>query len=322
MRDDDPPELVTIGESMLRLTPVDGSPLERAGRLDVDVAGAESNVAVAFARLGHRAAWVSRLPKTALGRLVASRIGEHGVDLSRVLWADRGSRLGIYYFESKIPPRPGRVIYDRADSAFARIDPDEVDWDFVGSARRLHLTGITPALGPACRELVERALEVARRRGQAVSFDLNYRTTLWEPQTAAPALTDLLKGVGLLFASSRDARSLFGLDGTGEQQAAELARRLRVQLVVVTCAENGAAAWDGRGHRVQAFRSVEVDRIGRGDAFVAGFLHRIGEGNTDEALRYGSALAALKQTYRGDFVWATPDELEAVVRSDEHEVER
>src|SRR5919204_1373052 len=161
-------DLVTIGETMLRLATPVGVPLERATELEVEVAGAESNVAVAFSRLGYRTGWVSRLPANAMGRLVVNRILEHRVDVSRVLWADRASRLGLYYLEASAPPRPGRVIYDRADSAFAQIDPDEVDWQYVAGARRLHLTGITPVLSPSCLALVRRALAEAKKAGQSV----------------------------------------------------------------------------------------------------------------------------------------------------------
>ena len=316
-------DLVTIGETMLRLATPVGVPLERATELEVEVAGAESNVAVAFSRLGYRTGWVSRLPANAMGRLVVNRILEHRVDVSRVLWADRASRLGLYYWEANAPPRPGRVIYDRADSAFARIDADEVDWHYVRSARWLHLTGITPVLSDSCRRLVERALGQARRAGQAVSFDLNYRATLWPADEAAASFREMLEGVRVLFVSSRDTKTLFGLDTSPEQQATELAKRFQAEVVAVTLGSNGAVACEnGRLHRVQAFQSTEIDRLGRGDAFVAGFLHGMEKGGAEAALSYGAALAALKQTYRGDIAWTTAEELEAVVNSSERQIER
>ncbi len=316
-------DLVTIGETMLRLATPVGVPLERATQLEVEVAGAESNVAVAFSRLGYRTGWVSRLPANAMGRLVLNRILEHRVDVSRVLWADRASRLGLYYWEANAPPRPGRVIYDRADSAFARIAADEVDWDYVRSARWLHLTGITPVLSDSCRRLVERALDEARRAGQTVSFDLNYRATLWPAGEAAASFRAMLEGVRVLFVSSRDTKTLFGLDTSPEQQATELAKRFQAAVVAVTLGPDGAVACEnGRLHRVRAFQSTEIDRLGRGDAFVAGFLHGMEKSGAEAGLRYGAALAALKQTYRGDIAWTTADELEAVVNSGERQIER
>jgi 2-dehydro-3-deoxygluconokinase len=316
-------DLVTIGETMLRLGAPVGESLERAAQLDVEIAGAESNVAVAFSRLGHRAGWVSRLPANALGRLVVNRIREHGVDTSRVLWADRAARLGLYFWESNTRPRTGRVIYDRLDSAFARIDPEQVDWDYVETARRLHLTGITPVLSEACRRLVKRALGVARAAGQVVSFDINYRSSLIPAPEAAATFEELLHGIDVLFASARDASTVFGLNASPEEQAGGLARRFGARVVVLTMGGEGAAALeDGHFHRAPALQGVEVDRIGRGDAFVAGFLHGTETGGAEQGLHYGTALAALKQTYRGDLVWTTAEELNTLVEADERELER
>jgi 2-dehydro-3-deoxygluconokinase len=315
-------DLATIGESMLRLMAPAGQSLEAASHLDIAVAGAESNVAVALSRLGHATGWVSSLPDNALGRLVANRIREHGVDTSRVRWEDGSARLGIYYWEDAAPPRPGRVIYDRADSAFARTKPDELDWDYVGAARRLHLTGITPALSSSCLETVTRALRVARARRRSVSFDVNYRATLWSAAEAAATLAELVHGVDVLFSSSRDAARLFGAKGAPEEQAAGLARRFDCPLVVVTCGADGAAAWDGRPHRIRALRAEEVDPIGRGDAFVAGFLHGVDLAGTAAALRYAAAAAALKQTFRGDLLWATAAEVDAALEPDRIAIER
>lgn len=316
-------DLVTIGETMLRLATPVGTPLERATELQVEVAGAESNVAVAFSRLGYRTGWISRLPAHALGRLVVNRIAEHRVDVSRTVWAERTDRLGIYYWEANAPPRPGRVIYDRADSAFARIDADDVDWAYVRNARWLHLTGITPILSDSCRRLVLRALEEARGSGQAVSFDLNYRASLWPAAQAAASLSEMLEGIRVLFTSSRDAKALFGLDSSPEQQAVDLAKRFKAEIVAVTLGAEGAVACEnGRSNRVRAFPSTEIDRLGRGDAFVAGFLHGMETKGLEGALRYGAALAALKQTYRGDLAWTTGEELEAMVNLSERQIER
>jgi 2-dehydro-3-deoxygluconokinase len=316
------PDVVTIGETMLRLMAPAGQSLEAVSHLDIAVAGAESNVAVALSRLGHSSGWVSSLPDNALGRLVANRIREHGVDISRVRWVDSGARLGIYYWEDAAPPRSGRVIYDRADSAFARTRPDEIDWDYVGSAQRLHLTGITPALSPSCLEIVVHALRVARARRRSTSFDVNYRATLWPASEAATTLAELVQSVDVLFSSSRDAERLFGAGGAPEEQAAWLAQRFDCPLVVVTAGAEGAAAWDGRPHRVEALRAAQVDPVGRGDAFVAGFLHGIDLADTVEALRYATTVAGLKQTFRGDLLWATTAEVDALLKSDPAGIER
>jgi 2-dehydro-3-deoxygluconokinase len=139
----------------------------------VQLGGAEANVMAAAARLGLRTAWISAVPDNAWGHRVRRELGAHGVDCSYLV-TTAGARLGVYFVEHGAPPRPTRVLYDRRDSAFARLAPEEIDWEPVRRARLVHLTGITPALGPWPRALVERAL----REAPAVSFDVNYRATL------------------------------------------------------------------------------------------------------------------------------------------------
>src|SRR5205814_9072478 len=178
-----------------------------------------------------------------------------------------------HYWEANAAPRPGRVIYDRADSAFAHIEADDVDWAYVRSARWLHLTGITPVLSDSCRRLVERALDEARRSGQAVSFDLNYRATLWPAEEAAQSFHEMLEGVHVLFVSSRDSKTLFGLDSSPEQQATDLAKRFHAEVVAVRVGAQGAGAWESGGIRgTTAVDSSAIDGLGTRDAALAGVL--------------------------------------------------
>lgn len=316
------PEVVTIGETMLRFTPEPGSSLEQADTYRVDAGGAESNVAVALARLGRQSAWISRLPSTPLGRRIASRIGSHGVDISRVIWTPQG-RVGLWFLEPPVPPRPGRAYYDRAGSAFSQIDPDEVDWAFVRQARWLHLTGITPALSAGCRALVRRALDEVAGAALTVSFDVNYRARLWPPEQAREVLEPVLHRVAVIFCPLRDARTVFGETAEAEEVASGWAQRYGARLVVITAGEAGAVAFDGSLHRVVRRYSVQVvDPVGRGDAFVAGFIGGYLEGGTPTALEWAAALAALKQTYAGDLVWCTREDLLDVIAQAEEGIRR
>jgi len=311
------PEVVTMGETMLRFTPEPGQSLEQAETYRVDAGGAESNVAVGLARLGRRTAWISRLPSTPLGRRIASRIGGHDVDVSRVLWVSEG-RVGLWFLEPPVRPRPGRAYYDRAGSAFSQIDPDEVDWTFVRSARWLHLTGITLALSANCRLLVHRALDEVAGSPVTVSFDVNYRARLWPPQMAREALEPVLRRAEVIFCPLRDARMVFGETGEAEEVAPRWAQRYGARLVVITAGRAGAAAFDGSLHRMTRHYPVRViDPVGRGDAFVAGFIGGYLEGGTPTALAWAAALAALKQTYAGDLVWCTREDLLDVLAQEE-----
>src|SRR5437763_5694491 len=198
----------TMGETMVRFTPRGYTRLEDADGLAVRAGGAESNIAVALARLGLRVAWVSKLPRGLLGSLIARRIRSHGVDVDHVVWTDHG-RAGLYFIEPGAAPRPTRVLYDRAASAASTLEPSDLDWPVLDSVRHPHLTGITPALSDSCRATVARALVEAKARGCSTSFDVNYRARLWSAEAAREALDPLLADVDLLITPLADAQLLW-----------------------------------------------------------------------------------------------------------------
>ncbi len=305
-------DVVGVGEALLRLTPAGGEILETAGAYAVHVGGAEANVCANLAALGLRTAWISRLPANPLGRRIAATFGGLGVDVRAVGWAPEG-RVGLMFVQPAAAPRSGEVLYYRLDSAFAGIDPDDVAWDILDGASVVHLTGITPALGPGPRRLVARAIAEARRRDVRVSFDVNYRVTLWSPSVACETLEPLMRGLDLVFLNDRDALSIFGAAGDADTVAASLRRRFDCAVLVLTLGADGAVAHDGTARRQAAYEGHIVDRIGRGDAFAAGFLYGYLRGDMDAALRYGAAMATLKQTYPGDICRATPADIDAVI---------
>jgi 2-dehydro-3-deoxygluconokinase len=305
-----PLDCVTIGETMLRFDVDPATPLEDVRDLRVFVAGAESNVAVTLSRLGRRAAWISRLPDDPLGRRVDRDLRAHGVDTSRVTW-EKDGRLGCYYTQLAVPPRTATVLYDRRGSSFSRLAPEGVDWEFVHGARVLHLTGITPALGEGPAAVVGRALREAKGSGQWVSFDLNYRGKLWSAERARDTLLPLLPTCDLLICSRRDAQTVFGLTGSPEDVGRELWHRAGSRCLVLTLGGEGAGVFDGsRWVTVPAVAAPTVDPIGRGDAFAAGVIYGVlTEDSVDAGVRFGVRLAALKQTFRGDVAWVTPQDL-------------
>jgi 2-dehydro-3-deoxygluconokinase len=308
--------VVGIGETLIRLTPGGGETLESAPTCTVHVGGAESNVCADLARLGVSTAWISRLPANPLGRRIASVIRGCGVDVEGVVWAPEG-RVGVMFVQHGAAPRPGEVVYYRRDSAFAGIDPNAIAWDRLTGAEIVHLTGITPALGDGPHRLVERAIAEARRLGARISFDVNYRAKLWSPDVAREVIEPLIRGVDVVFVNDRDARTVFGAQGDPESVARGLRERFRCAVLVLTLGPSGALAHDHSTLlRQPAYTAEVVDRVGRGDAFAAGFLYGYLARGTGDGLRYGSALAALKQTYPGDICYATVNEVEAVLRGD------
>ncbi len=306
-------DVTTLGESMLRLSVPAGRRLAAADALDVFVAGAESNVVSLLARLGRRTAWCGALPDNDLGRLSAEQIRAAGVDLAGVAWRP-GERMGTYFVEFAVPPRATHVIYDRADSAAARLEATNVNWEVLLDTRLLHLTGITPALSPQALTLTTEIVRRAREAGRALSFDVNFRGKLWTPPQAAQALSPLIEGAELVFCSRRDAEGVFGLQGEPEAQVHALAARSGARVTIMSLGEQGALALaDGQLHRAPAVPVTLLDRLGAGDALAAGVLHGWLAGDVARGLRYGTALAGLALSQYGDMVITTAAELEALL---------
>jgi len=305
--------VVTLGEAMLRLSPSGRSSLEQSDLWEVYVGGAEANFAAALARLGMHVQWISKVVRNPLGRKVVGKIREHGVDVSKVIWTEEG-RVGIFFAEPGPLPESWTILYDRKGSAMSLIDPEEVDWGCVRNARLVHLTGITPALSEGCLRVVERAISEAKESGALVSFDTNYRAKLWSASEASATLSRLLPGVDVLIASLRDVQALFGGGEDGAREAQQLHARFRAKVVVVTLGERGALAYDGdRVYQRDAYPTQVVDRIGRGDAFDAGFVYGYLTGDVEKGLLYGNALAALAQARPGDLPWFTEEEVQALI---------
>lgn len=311
-------DLVTFGETMVRLSTSLGDRLETAATLNVGIGGAESNVAIALARLGRSTSWVSVLPKDPLGQRVAGELRRHGVDISNVRWvAASDGRTGVYFLDSGAPPRPTQVVYHRAGSAVAECNPDDVALPLVAGARLLHLTGITPALSPGCAEICRRLMAEAQSSSIPISFDVNYRALLWPPERAASELEPFCRQATILLCGRADGRLLFGLEGTDDEMARQLAERFGAPITVLTTGEEGATviirSSNGDDTLLQepAVAAQVVDKVGAGDAFAAGFIHGYLSNDLELAVRLGVRLAALKMTIQGDLALLSQAELDA-----------
>ncbi len=304
-------DLVTFGETMIRLSTPPGHRLETAVALDIGIGGTESNVAIALARLGRRVAWTSVLPRNSFGERIAAEIRRHGVDDRHIRWVDHG-RVGVYYLDMGSPPRPTHVIYDRASSAVALSNAGEIDTSLATRARMVHLTGITPALSESCAEVARQFAERATNEGVPVSFDVNYRALLWSPQQAAAALEPFCSSATILFCGRNDARLLWGITGTNEEIAFELSRRFGAATTVLTLGDEGAIAvtQDGDLYQEIPVPVQVIDKVGAGDALAAGFLHGYLDGDIGRALRLGVTLASLKMTIHGDLTIVSGRELD------------
>lgn len=310
---------LAFGEIMLRLSPPGRELLLQTPKLDVWVAGAEANVATALARLGHDVGFASAVPDNDLGRTAVASLRGHGIDTRGIQL--RGERIGLYFVTSGAGMRATEVIYDRTHSSFAETPAGEWDWDaLLDGVDRLHLSGITPALGLVPGQAALAAAAAASARGIAVSFDGNYRAKLWERWESNPRaiLHELVSHADLLFGNHRDIALLLGRDFAGEGEVrrrdateAAFAAFPRLQTIASTARHvehvdlhRLSARIDTRSAHAQTDEVVLagiVDRIGGGDAFAAGVLHALRSGGSiDDAARTGLALAALKHSLPGD----------------------
>lgn len=314
-------ELVTFGETMLRLSPPRGQRLSRVDRLDVHVGGAESNVAVAAAALGAETTWLSALPDTDLGERIVRALRAENVD-TRVAWTDTG-RVGTYYLERGGAPRGDSVLYDRTGTPIRDVTPEDLPTEPVRSADFVFTSGITPALSARAAETTATLLDTAQESGATTAFDLNYRSKLWDAAEARGTLTDLFSAVDVLFVAERDARTVLDCDGDGETAARTLADRHGFETVVLTRGEAGALAVGDTVVEQSAFDADTVDAVGSGDAFVGGVIAALLEGERlGDALAFGTAAAALKRTVDGDMAQFDSADVAAVIGCDDVAIDR
>ena len=313
--------IACYGEILLRLAAAHSELLLQSRTLVGHIGGAEANVAVALAQWGHSASVVSVLPDNALGHAAAGELRRYGVKTDAVQF--RPGRMGLYFLTVGAGHRPSEVLYDRESSAFALAPPELIDWNAVLSeVSWLHLSGITPAVGPQAAESALRAARAARALGVAVSFDCNYRAKLWERWRgdARPILYELMDQADLLFAEQRDialilGRSFDSIPAAEQFQAAgnlaletfsrlkRVAATVRVQRSVYDH-DLSAVLLSRDGLRTTRTYSIGriIDRIGSGDAFAAGILHGVRTQMDDQdCVDFGLAAACLKHSIPGDF---------------------
>ena len=328
------PSVVTFGEIMLRLSPPPGQRFRQSASFDVTYGGAESNVATALAVWGVDSRFVTKLPDNDIGQSAVDLLRSFGVDTSFVL--RDGDRIGIYFLEHGASQRPSRVVYDRAHSAIASVQPGEIDWNAVfAGVHWFHWTGITPALSASAAAVTLDAVRSAKQAGLKVSVDLNYRSKLWSRERAREVMTPLMEFVDVIVANEEDAANVFGIAARGsrpesgeietdsyEDVARQLVERFDLDLAAITLRESHSASdntwsaclFDGKEFcKSRSYPIHVVDRVGGGDAFAAGLIYGVLTGmETRLALEFAVAASCLKQTMVGDFNITSVDEVEAI----------
>lgn len=306
--------LLTCGEAMVCLTAAEAGPLRTASSMRLSIAGAESNVAIGMARLGHPVTWIGRVGEDELGDVVLRTLRAEGVDVSAVRRDHRPT--GLMLKERRVGT-VSRVHYYRAGSAGSRLGASDVDYTLVAAAGLVHVTGITGALGESPAEAVDTLVTAARRHGVPVSVDVNHRQQLWSSRDAArAALTKLAGHADYVFASEDELSLLTGADD-------EVGTRALIeggaQAVIVSRGAAGADVWTPAGRTRRAALSVTaVDTVGAGDGLCAGFLSGILDGlDPEAALDRGLQTAAFAVATSGDWEGLpSRAELELLTRED------
>jgi 2-dehydro-3-deoxygluconokinase len=278
---------VSIGETMVQLVPNPLVPLEEAQGLQMDIGGAESNVAVHLARLGMKSEWVGDLGDDVFGRRIVRALAAAGVNTDDVKWS-ADARTGLYFKD--VGPTGSSVHYFRSDSAGSRMGPEV--WSRLSpfGYTSVHLTGVTAALSESCYSLLSVGLTERPLVGATYSFDVNFRPQLWSGGPAAPRLLALGRLCDTLFVGLDEALLLW--DTKTPDQVRDLFPR--VPSVIVKDGSHGATAFVGADRFFSPAPVIEViEAIGAGDAFAAGYLAaQARSGDIVEALETGHRVAA------------------------------
>lgn len=331
-----------LGEIMLRLSPPGADRFLQTDSFDVNFGGAEANVMFALASWGVPSAFITRLPAHDVGQSAVNFLRRYGVDTAPI--SRGGDRVGIYYLENAASVRASRVIYDRANSAFALSAAEDYDWDAVfdsmdGESSFFHFSGITPALSGKTAEMTLFAVKEAKRRGIRVSCDVNYRAKLWSEEKAGEVMSALLPYCDLVIANEEQVKKLFGISaGESENDAIDLSltektarlfmerygiknAALTVRRTVNAVENLFTAVFVRASEKNASYESAYApvydipitDRVGSGDAFAAGLLYSLINGrDASDAVGFAAAACALKHSVPGDAAVLSADEVESM----------
>ncbi|MFD2044643.1 sugar kinase [Ornithinibacillus salinisoli] len=292
-------DVITLGESMVLFTPDSPGPLRFATNFNKKLGGAESNVAIALSRLGHQTGWISRLGSDEFGLYVRNFIRGEGVDTSRVIF-DEQNQTAVF-FKGLNPGQDPNVFYYRKHSAASQLSPENIDESYVSKAKYIHLTGITPALSPTCRETIYHVLDLAKKHKQTVVFDPNIRLKLWSKEEASDVLSDIAKQCHIVLPGIDEGQLLTGNDSP-EEVANDLLQG-DTHTVVVKLGEKGSflATKDHQQYVPAVNVSHVVDTAGAGDGFAAGFMSGLLRGfDYLQSVELGNRIGAHALSVSGD----------------------
>ena len=323
-----PKKVILFGEYLLRLTPPAQQKLLQAQVLEMHWAGSEANVGVSLSLLGDAAMYVTCLPQNTLAQTGLAQLYKYNIT-THVHWKE--GRVGLFFYESGIGVRSGKVLYDREPSSFSLLQKGELNWNVIlDEGDWFHWSGITPALTESLIDVCEEALLAAKEKRLFISADFNYRSTLWNHAVPCrDAMPKLLQYCDLVLADV-DAAKLYldvapDADHLVESTCALIKEMLpNVQYIAMTMRNQSSEAgqtyngylWQNGSLVTSKPYPVNIvaERMGTGDAFMAGLIYMLrNKKEPSEAIEFATACGALKHTITGDFNLAGKEEIEGLM---------
>jgi len=309
-------DVLTFGESMVAFSTRNNESIVHTNQTSVSIAGAESNVATALARLDHNVKWVSRVGDDVFGRKILHELQAEGIDTKGVI-QDPIHQTGLM-FKQKRSLLNTEVLYYRENSAASELSVDDIDPEWIKQCKIIHITGITPSLSKSCRELVMEVIRLGKKYHKLISFDPNVRLKLWSIAEAKQTLLPIIKESDIFFPGIDELKQLLGIETLKDIE--KFALDSNIPMMVVK--DGATGAWLIEGNHTEFVESFEinnvVDEVGAGDAFAAGFLHGYLKSKTAvESIIYGHALAAFAISTEGDtYGLPTQNELQLFLEKD------
>ena len=323
--------IITLGEVMMRLSTPANQRFIQTDSYQVVYGGAEANVAVSLAQWGLKAAHVTVFPTNDIGKAASQYLRQMGVSVDHIFYTD--GRMGLYFLENGAMQRSSKIIYDRFDSSFANFDASEVDWDRIfDGADWFHWTGITPAISENAAKMTLRALQVADQKGLTISGDINYRRNLWQyGKQPLDLMPELISHTHLIVAGLTDFENCMDIKSEDFHSACKLAKKEFPQIRYITSTERESISASHNQLHGQLWNAEDpenmllsnkhemthiVDRVGGGDAFIAGLIYGLLHFDGQQALEFAVAASVLKHSISGDANLVTVDEVDALVKGE------
>ncbi|KIA94412.1 hypothetical protein OA93_19930 [Flavobacterium sp. KMS] len=323
-------EIVLFGEYLLRLTPPGNKKIMQAENLEMHWAGSEANIAVSLSLFGKNVRYITSLPSNTIAQLGITQLHRYGVPTTVI--EKEKSRVGVYYYESGVGARPGRVTYDRDYSAFSMLQDGEINWkEIFAIASWFHWSGITPALNENLVKVCLSALVVAKENGIMISADFNFRSTLWQyGKHSSEIMPKLLEYCDVILADVDASKLYFDIvpdeNNLVESTCSLLKEKLpNVKYIAMTMRYQKSASsneyvgylWNDGKIVTSAVYNIDdiAERIGTGDAFMAGLIFGLNEKQSlQEVIEYATACGVMKHCILGDVNIASKEEVDLIIK--------